>query len=427
MASVRMAACSCIVLGALLLVAGCSREEDPVAIPARRVPGAARTLGRHTPWDEEVVAVVEGHTAFAIDLYGRLAQGDANLAISPGGLSVGLAMVYGGARRKTARQMADVVGLPVSDERLHPVFGGLGDRLQVAADSEGTRLRIANALWVQAGEKWQPEFMQPIVQYYGGALREANFGTPRVARRLMSTWVEHVTEGRVEDLVPAGVPSDPTALVLTNAVCLEGQWASPFSPANTLRMPFHLASGGTADVPIMRQTGSFAYTADDDVRVLELPYAGGYLSLVVVLPRSRKGLPDAERGTDPEKLARWLSALQPTRVMVSLPRFTISSDFRLDRVLGEMGMETAFGKTKADFAGMNGGEPRLHMEGVLHAARLEVSEGSRQGQPDAGAATDQPVGERAELFVADHPFLFFVRDRKTGFMLFLGRVTDPSR
>jgi len=238
--------------------------------------------------------------------------------------------------------------------------------------------------------------------------------------------VEQKTQGKIQDLIPRGVLTALTRLVLTNAIYFRARWASVFDERATREEDFTLLEGEKVRVPMMRQTGRFGYAEHPGLKVLELPYVRHELSMVILLPTAPDGLPELEQDLDAEHVDRWLGQVRSERVNVAMPRFTMTSRFRLDKVLQELGMSAAFRPVEADFTGIAHRED-LHIQAVLHQAFVDVNEEGTEAAAAtavAVAATSAPMG-RPKEFRADHPFLFLIRDRRSGCILFIGRLMDP--
>jgi serpin B len=380
---------------------------------------------------KETAPVVEGNTRFALDLYARVRGAPGNLFFSPYSISSALAMTYAGARGDTARQMAATLHLEPRDDRLHAAFHVLIDHINGKDDRSPRpyQLDTANALWGDQGDTFLAEFLDLTRTNYGAGLRQVDFRhDPRAARATINTWVEQQTRDKIRDLIgPADVTSD-TSLVLTNAIYFKGDWAQPFAPSMTdEKATFHAPGGRDVTVPLMRQTAAFAYHDGGTFQLLELPYAGAALAMVVLLPNEVDGLSALEQSLSPAKLAAWLGATSRPRVDVALPRFTLTVPVRLAQVLRAMGMTRAFDAAQADFSGMNG-RHNLSISEVIHKALVDVNEKGTEAA--AATAVLMPrslavVRPKIVLFRADHPFLFLIRDRTTGSVLFLGRLVDP--
>jgi serpin B len=374
------------------------------------------------PQDAPVEAVVRGNTRFALDLYGKLSAEGGNLFVSPYSISTALAMTYAGARGETADQMAAVLHLPPNPGRVHEAFAALKE-----LGRGGDQLAVANRLWGQAGYHFLPEFLATTRESYGAELAEVDFARAEDARRRINGWVEEQTRGKIADLIRPGVLDPQTRLVLTNAIHFKGDWADPFPKAATRDAPFRLTPEESADVPLMNRRGSYRYFAGDGLKALELPYEGRDLAMLVLLPDEVGGLAALERELDEANLAKWVDGLKARDVDVALPRFRMASQLSLDETLKGLGMPLAFDRARADFSGMTTQE-ELFIWAVVHKAFVDVNEEGTE----AAAATavvmaprSAAVPRKPAVFRADHPFVFAIRDTKTGSILFLGRVVDP--
>ncbi|NLE38060.1 MAG: serpin family protein, partial [Pirellulaceae bacterium] len=284
-----------------------------------------------------------------------------------------------------------------------------------------------NRLWGQTGYHFLPAFLQVTREDYGAELAQVDFArNTEAARRTINTWVEDKTEKRIQDLIAPGVLDQATTLVLTNAIYFKGDWQRQFKAEATKEAPFLINPQEKVAVPMMHQRGDFGYGDAGDAQILELPYVGRDLSMFVLLPKRVDGLADLEQKFTLDNLNTWTSGLRRRNVEVYLPKFTMTSSFRLDRVLSAMGMPLAF-SGEADFSGMNGRHD-LFISAVIHKAFVDVNEEGTEA-----AAATAVVMERAAavpenlVFRADHPFLLLIRDNRTGSILFLGRMANPKK
>lgn len=396
---------------------------------ARQVGSQGSTEKEASTADSEnIPAIVEGNTAFALDLYARLAEQEGNLFFSPYSISTALAMTYAGARGNTEKQMADVLHFTLGQDQLHPGFHALVRDLESKANRNGNELSVANALWGQKGEGFLEEFLELTNKYYGAGFREVDFiHATEEARQTINAWVEEETRDKIKDLVPPGAVDNTTVLVLTNAIYFLGKWAVEFDQERTKDAPFTLLSGEKTDVPMMNRKGDFRYMEDGTLQILELPYSGDDVSMLVLLPREIGGLPALERILTDEKLKQWTSKLAKTEVIVSVPKYKMTCKFELRDVLTAMGMVEPF-TGKADFSGMNGNREDLFIGKVLHKAFVDVSEKGTEAAAATAVVMLRAVAQAAPppVFRADHPFLFLIRDRNTGSILFIGRVMNPA-
>ena len=375
--------------------------------------------------DKEIV--VEGNNKFALDLYSQVKQKDGNLFLSPFSISTALAMTYAGARGNTETQMAETLHVSLSQERLHSAFLMLMEGLQVDLARGGYELSIANALWGQEGYKFHEAFIDITKNYYGAGFKEVDFvKNTELTRQTINRWIEGKTKDKIKELIKPGILTELTRLVLTNAIYFKGRWMSQFKKESTKPEPFQLVSGDKAQVPMMNQAKEFNYSENETVQILEMPYEGDKLSMVIFLPKEKKGIRELENLLKAENLKDWLSTLRKREVIVSLPRFKMTSEFLLNEALKSLGMADAFDMKLADFSGMTPDPVGLYIYKVIHKAFVDVNEeGTEAAAATVVVMTPTGMPEPKPVFRADHPFIFVIRDIRSGSILFIGRVMDP--
>jgi serpin B len=373
-------------------------------------------------------AVVDGSNAFALDLYAQLRTQPGNLFFSPESISTAFAMAYAGAQGETATQMAHVFHYTLPPERLHPAVGALLAGMNGTHD--GFALHVADALWAQQNTNFLPAYLNLVQTDYGAGFRQVNFSkSPDSVRASINAWVAQQTNDKIQNLLAPGTITPATLLVITNAIYFKGAWLDPFNKNYTEKDDFHLSAKQTIQTSMMDRTGSYNYYDGGTFQEVELPYEGNELSMVVLLPKTIDGLPALEKSLTAANLSTWLNKLAPApKVNLQLPVFTMTESFDLGGILSAMGMPQAFSKT-ADFSGMTG-KPLFKISKAVHKAYVDVNE---TGTEAAAATAMMMVGaSQAEeqqiiVFDADHPFLFLIRDTTTGSILFLGRLTDPTK
>jgi len=403
-------------LGAILLVV-----SSCPAVAAK--PGAVSAADQ--------AEVTKGNNAFALDLYGHLREQKGNLFFSPESISTVFAMADAGARGPTAAEMARVFHFTLPPDRLHPAMGAL--LADMNAPHPGYELRVADALWAQQDARFLPSYLSLMQSAYGADFHRVDFKTqPEAVRGTINRWVEQQTNNRIQNLIGPGVLTPMTRLVLTNAIYFKGTWRNPFEKGATQDGEFHLSAAQTATAPLMHRTGAYRYYDGGAFQELELPYEGDDLAMVVLLPKQTDGLPALEQRFTAAAAQQWIDELAPAhKVILTLPRFTMTQQFELSGTLSAMGMPQAF-TPAADFSGMTG-KPELSISAAIHKAFIDVNEEGTE----AAAATSTVMVATAMLrpaqepppivFRADHPFLFMIRDTKTGGILFMGRVEDPRK
>ncbi len=377
----------------------------------------------------EPVAVVDGNTAFACGLYQQVKAKDGNLFLSPHSISTALAMTWGGARGDTEKEMAAVLGFgALGQAEVHPAFARLQADLNAVQKKGDVKLAIANSIWPSKDYPFVPAYMDLLKQQYGVSVTPQDYaGATEAARAAINGWVEERTQKKITELVPQGILDPLTRLVLVNAIYFKGDWAAKFNKDNTSDQPFHVEKGAPVQAPLMYQHGRFRYGAPEGLQVLELPYAGNALSMVVLLPAKGKPLAQVEAALNAGNLKLWTGRLRPVEMDVHLPRFKTTCFLELNQPLQAMGMRKPFGDD-SDLTGMGGRRGDLYIKAVLHKAFVEVNEEGTE----AAAATAVVVNERSmpmapPVFRADRPFLFLIRDNASGSILFLGRITDPTK
>jgi serpin B len=375
----------------------------------------------------DVAAVVKGNNQFAFELYGQLRPKDGNLFFSPNSVSTALGMTYAGARGETAAEMAKTLHFTLGQDRLHPAFATLLEQLNAGGKKRGYQLRVANALWGQKGYGFTKDFLTLAQKNYGAGLHEVDFaGATEQARKTINAWVEKQTEDKIKELIKEGMLDSLTRLVLTNAIYFKGDWASQFKKDLTREEPFQLSPAQRVGVPMMRQTHEFNYLDAGTLQILEMPYVGKELSMVVLLPKKVDGLPEVEQSLSTEKVAGWLGKLRKQEVIVSLPKFKTTSEFSLKQELASLGMKRPFAEG-ADFSGMNAGKEELYISEVVHKAFVDVNEEGTEAAAATGVIIKARSAPIQPVFRADHPFVFFIRDTRHDSILVLGRIVDPTK
>lgn len=395
--------------------------------------GLVMSLATETAADEkssaDVKTLARGNTAFAADLFGQVRTKSGNLFCSPLSISAALAMTSAGAKGETLTEITKVLHLPESQEATHAGFAALMEQLTPSAGQAKYELHIANALWAQQGFPFRPEFLGLTEKQYKAGLRNVDFRRAADAVKTINRWIEEQTKDKIKDLLsPSDVSSD-TRLVLTNAIYFKGKWKKPFDKKATRDEEFYLSGGSTAKAPLMHQSGNYRHFSGDGLQAVALPYDGGNLEMLVLLPAEKDGLAKVEGGLTAEKLDGWVKAMRPRNGDVAVPRFKFTAKFELSDALQALGMKRAF-TGDADFSGMSTAD-RLAIDKVIHQAFIDVNEeGSEAAAATAVTVKREAARPRPEerfTFRADHPFLFAIRDAKTESLLFLGRVTDPTK
>ncbi len=372
------------------------------------------------------------NTDFSIQLYKALRDisKSGNLFFSPFSISSSLAMAYLGARGTTETQMAEVLKFQSLQKERNKefLFRSFKDLLDIL-NSPGNNYTLAIANRFYGADKFQFEdkYVQDTDRYFGASLESLDFAKePEISRAHINSWIANKTMNKLENMLPTGTINAMTVLVLVNAIYFKGLWMFPFRPKDTKPTPFNLGLNVVEDIPMMHIQEYYRY-ADMlglGAKLLEMPYAGGDVSMVILLPDAITGLPYLEDNLDIAKLDHFLGISKVQRVKVTLPRFKMNMAINLKRILGNMGLVNLFSSGICDLTGISRTAPLMVSE-IVHKTFLEVNE---DGSEAAGVLTvhNALVAVREiPLFTVDRPFMFFIRESKSGAMLFMGRVSIP--
>lgn len=415
--------------GAPALALDDPRPVDPPAGTQQNAPMPAEQLS------ESILGV-------SADLYGRLRRQPGNILFSPYSISQCMAMACAGAKGSTRDQMAAALHWPAHAAALPPAFKRLNDDIL----SRGSRtfrfektqfqLHIANALWLQKGYPFVPDYLRLVKFDFGAAAELADFAKdPDACRRRINDWVEDQTRDKIRNLLAEGAIAADTRCVLANAVYFKAAWLSPFEPDATRDEDFILAGGRMVTVPMMHDRNHLAYAEVDGVQAVELRYDGGDLAMTILSPRVDAGKPSqaALDALENRLSADWLTSVMKkmasTEVILTMPKFRNEASFELSRTLTDLGMTDAFKYPQADFTGISPSR-ELFISQVVHKTFIDVNEqGTEAAAATAAAmvAMAAPPEKKPEPIIVrlDHPFIYLIRDRVTGAVLFLGRMADP--
>ncbi len=381
---------------------------------------------------DDRATLVRGNTAFALDLYSVLvSNSDENLFYSPFSISMALAMNFAGAKGQTESEMASVLHFELPQADLHRAFNyvdlELATRAAAANDEAdgGFILNLADSFWGQTGMTFLDSYLDVLAQNYGAPVRLVDFeGAPDAARGAINDWVSEKTEDKIPEMLTEDDIQTNTRAVLVNAVYFNAAWNLPFEPNATTQEDFTTLSGEVVPVQMMHQAEHFSYSAGDGYQAVAIPYDGGQLDMVLIVPEA-VAFSTFEASLTEEELRTLLDGMlwiSQTWVTLSMPRFNITSRLPLHDVLSGMGMPSAFDDT-ADFSGM--AEESLRIRKVIHQADIRVDEAGTEATA-ATVIVDSNGDAEYQTVTADRPFIFLIRDIPTGTVLFVGRVVDPS-
>jgi serpin B len=419
-----------------------SNEKSPILGGNERKSSLERDMSP-VYTENELSQLVSDNNTFAFELYHRIKNEGDNLFFSPYSISVALAMTYAGARNETETQIATTLNFNFLQDKLHSLFNALdlelasrkqSDAQEGAEGGKYLKLNIANAIWVQQDFPILDDYLDLLAVNYGAGLWLLDFQyNPEQARLTINDWVAKETEDKIKDLIAKGMIDIFTRLVLTNVIYFNGAWAIPFKKEFTQEENFYLMDGSTIMVPMMRpETGGYGENTEAHTvavgpgyQAVELPYYGGEFSMLIVIP-DQGTFAAFEQQLDYPFIEEVVANLRKETIILKMPKFGYESEFNLSKTLSDMGMPNAFKFGVADFSGIDGRVGKLFISAVVHKAFISVDEeGTEAAAATAVIFTESIVEDPLQIFI-NRPFIYMIRDIKTGAILFLGRVKRPE-
>lgn len=368
----------------------------------------------------DIKIIQKAQSAFAFDLYQKLAEKDGNLFFSPFSISSAMGMLYAGARGDTEKQLASGMHFELTQDLFHQAMNTINQDLDTRDDG-AFRLNIDNNIWVQETYPIQTSYLDVLMQSYGSGVYAVDFVTqPDDTRNAINNWIEGKTQKRIQELLPAGSVDSSTALILTNSIYFKARWAEEFYL--TEQKDFHLQDNQTKSIEMMGIRDRFKYASGQHYEMIEIPYDENSATMIILVPAQG-------HFSDFQNPSEFFMAdhLNFKEVILWMPKFSFKTSFGVISALQSFGIQDAFNPEKADFSGIDGTR-ELYVSGVLHQAFIKVDE---QGT-EAAAATATTLSVTAApalpveptLLIIDRPFIFTIRDNKTGMILFIGHVLD---
>jgi len=392
------------------------------------------SLPESKPKLSDIKNVVDANNQFALDYYSKLKSKDSgNIFFSPFSISSAFVMTYEGAKSETAEEMRSVFYFPEDSNLRRTEYASIFDELNKG--DKKYKLSSANALWAQQDYQFSKDYFDNVEKYYSGKATNLDFKKdPEGSRITINSWVENQTNEKIKDLIPSGLINTMTKLVLTNAIYFKGEWVKQFNKNDTKEENFRTSNGGAVKAQMMQRTDDeaiFNYAENSDLQILEMPYSGNELSILLLLPKN-DNLTKLESILSTKNISDWKKNLEEQRVKIYIPKFKFETKYFMADDLKEMGMPLAFSDS-ADFFGMTAsGKKDLKIDEAIHQAFVEVNEEGTEAAA-ATAVTMAPLGAagpqkepKIPIFRADHPFIFLIQQKSTGDILFMGRVVNPN-
>lgn len=372
-----------------------------------------------------VNTLVDSLNDFSFEFYNKLLEGaDGNIFFSPYSIFVALSMAYEGAAGNTAAEMQNILNILQNDSVTQSSFGRIYNLLN--QNQNGYTINTANAFWTHQDYQFLNSYLKLLENYYMAEANVLDFSKNVEAAEIINTWIEEQTNDKIKDMIKSDMLSDITKLVLTNAIYFKGLWEKQFDPDATYETDFEITNDQTVKIDMMSYTGddsTFNYTETEDLQILELQYQGNDLSMIILLPKENN-ISIAESALNAKNLTNWRNDLEENEIIVKIPKFKFKTEYTLNDVLKNMGMNDAFSPGAADFSKMDGTR-NLFISKVLHKAFIEVNEEGTEAAAATAIVMELGVAMSTE-FNADHPFIFLIQHKETGAVLFMGKAMDPS-
>ena len=382
----------------------------------------------------DLTSLVDGNNKFAFSMYRAInkVSNSKNLVFSPYSISLALAMTYGGARGETAKEMEQALQIELPEDRFHKSWNNLDQWLATLEEDsnqndEGFDLQISNAVWVQQGYPFLESYLNLLAEYYGAGLQTTDFVQfPEESQIGHKQSCCRSDSSKDKKSNSTGAIHPLTRMALVNAIYLSAPWRQPFDEKLTKEKPFYLIDGSEIAAPFMEQTQEIPYYVDDSVKMVSLPYSDGQLSMVIMMPASGS-FQQFLNQLDFQEIIEMVENQSSGKVEINIPRFRLENDFNLNEMLKNLGMNRAFIPDQADFSGMEPGR-EIYIDQVFHKAFIDVNEAGTE----AAAATAVLMAgkgfnpDEPQKITFDHPFLFFIQEKESGAILFIGQVTNPN-
>lgn len=401
-----------------LLTAGCTTANDPAPIP---VPVDAKPIVLRAGLEKKVSQDNE----FAFDLLKKTitSSGETNVFISPLSVSIALGMAWNGANGTTKTEMETALkmsGMSVTDINDYYKIMQTG----LPAIDPTTKLNIANSLWYKTGFEVKPDFLKVNANYFNAYIKELDF-SKTWAVDTINNWCAKKTNDLIKKPLDQ-IPAD-AVMYLVNAIYFKGIWRKHFETKNTKEADFTNEAGNKVTVNMMYQKDTFAYSVDSYAQYLDMPYGNKAFSMTVILPVDGKSTNDVLNQLTTDNWNNRLQFMSTREVEVYMPRFKTQNKFLLNDPLKSMGMNTAFTDV-ADFS--NIANANLKISRVLHDTYVEVTE---EGTEAAAVTvieiteTSVQVPPPTPVFKVNKPFLFVIREKSTGVILFIGKMGNVDK
>jgi serine protease inhibitor len=404
----------------VLIIAGlyltcCNKDFSPIGAEQRQ---PMRPL---TPSEKSLVKSAE---AFGLELFKAVEEEDQNkdIFISPLSVSMALGMTLNGADSGTYQAMRQTLQFAdLSNEDINQSYRSL-IKLVLAADPK-VMMEIANSIWHRDDIPVESSFLETNRTFFDATIMPMNFRDPATVTAI-NNWVNDKTHGKITEVIDSIDPL--TLMFLINAIYFKGTWQYEFDKEKTADASFYLMDGSTDNCQMMQLEADLSYYSDDQVQIVDLPYGDGAFSMTIFLPKNSENLNPLIMNLDKNQWEYYINRLTTSPVMLEMPKFKLEYKLIMNSILSQMGMAIAFDPDHADFSRINQQLP-LHISSVLHKTFVQVDEeGTEAAAVTVVTIGLTSVGPHGNHMRVDHPFVFALRERQSGTLLFMGKILQPQ-
>jgi len=385
----------------------------------------------------------DSNNRFCLDLYQQVKGDYENVIISPFSISNAFAMVYIGSEGETKSQISKVLNFEDNFDTFIKDFSNLQKELDTSQSSDTCALNIANSSWIQKGYGILESYILSLKEYFDSQINFINFLDSEKAAKEINSWVAKKTNNKIEEIIKPDILNDLTTLILCNAIWFKGSWINEFREKDTVEELFNQSRELSLIVNMMKNQKDYRYKEFEGFKMLEMPYKKGYVlngagnsqpsfSMIVFLPDEDSSLEEFEETLDFEKMKDRTESLMRTPMVpveVKIPKFRVENSYDLNDPLRNMGMVKPF-TADADFSKITGNKD-LFISDVIHKTYIEVDENGTEAAAVTAIIMSRGAmpmpDDKVEKFHADRPFMYLIRENKTGTILFLGKVTNPAK
>ncbi|MDD3148057.1 MAG: serpin family protein [Candidatus Riflebacteria bacterium] len=416
---------------ALFFGVGASAQDDfdlgitdsrPAPI-ARRLPDISNDSRKSSP-SEGALAAVKSANGFALRIFKEVAAGGDNVFLSPYSIDVAFNMAMAGASDATLDEFLSVLGHADGEETAQKNTGELLGFINSIQAKGDITLAAANAIWPDIKFSLLPLFVETLKNVYQVDMQSLDFaGNKSEVVQTINSWVKEKTAGKIEGPMTEGMVDEKTGMILINAIYFKGNWAEKFEKSATRPADFHISPAKTVKVNMMRQSGDFRFYSCSEFKALEMLYAGDDLSMMVLLPAEGLNIANLSEKLSPEFLTRVANSMHKTEVIVGVPSFKLETEFGLNNAIQALGLAKAF-DSKAEFKRITD-KSGLFISSAIHKAFVEVNEEGTEAAAITMLEVQPESYSEPDEFIADRPFVFIIRERQTGCILFMGTLVNP--